>query len=339
MRQKILFAFLFLVSFASSFVHCQNAVAEDKAFSPAIVYGLGTKFDKSFNEAAYQGMEKFKQETGIPYKESETMNETHGEQYLRQLARRGSDIIVTTGFDQSKPVEKVAKEFPNVKFTLIDAVVDLPNVQSIVFKDHEGSFLVGALAAMKSQTGKLGFVGGMDIPLIKRFSCGYIQGAKYVNKDIELFQNMVGTTQAAWADPTKGGELAISQFERGVDVIYSAAGRSGVGVLQAAADKDKYGIGVDSNQNYLYPGHVLTSMVKRIDLAAYRAVKDAHDGTWKPGVVHYGVKDDGVEWAYDEYNKSLISEDMLAKLKQMKQDIIDGKIKIVNYTEANSCPY
>lgn len=339
MKQKILFAFLFLVSFLFSYVHGQNAGAEEKTFSPAIVYGLGTKFDKSFNEAAYQGMEKFKQETGISYKESETMNETHGEQYLRQLARRGSDIIVTTGFDQMKPVEKVAKEFPNVKFTLIDAVVDLPNVQSIIFKDHEGSFLVGAIAAMKSQTGKLGFVGGMDIPLIKRFSCGYIQGAKYVNKDVEMFQNMVGTTQAAWADPTKAGELAISQFERGVDVIYAAAGRSSIGVLQAAADKGKFGIGVDSNQNYLYPGHVLTSMVKRIDLAAYRAVKDAYEGTWKAGVVHYGVKDDGVEWAYDEYNKSLISEDMLSTIKQLKQDIIDGKIQIVNYTESNSCPY
>lgn len=312
--------------------------AADIEFNPGVVYGLGTKFDKSFNEAAYVGMEKFSKETGISYKEFETMNETHGEQFLRQLARRGADIIVTTGFDQIKPVEKIAKEFPNVKFTLIDGVVDLPNVQSIVFKDHEGSFLVGALAAMKSETNKVGFIGGMNVPLIMRFSCGYHQGANYVNPNIEFYQNMVGSTQEAWTDPPRGTELAISQYERGVDVIYAAAGRTSIGVLQASADRGKFSIGVDSNQNYLYPGHVLTSMVKRIDLAAYRAVKSAYEGNWEAGIQYYGVKDDGVEWAYDEHNKELISEEILAKLKDIKQKIIAGDIEIVNYTENNSCP-
>ena len=168
-------------------------------------------------------------------------------------------------------MEKVAKEFPATKFAIIDAVVDLPNVQSIVFKEHEGSFLVGMAAAMASKTGKVGFVGGMDIPLIRKFALGYEEGAKYVNPKIEIFQNMTGTTPAAWNDPTRGGELARSQFDRGADVVYAAAGATGLGVLQAAKDRGRLAIGVDSNQNYLYPGTMLTSMVKRVDLAVYES--------------------------------------------------------------------
>lgn len=304
------------------------AFAQD---APSVVFDMGGKFDKSFNEAAYNGAERFKRETGIAYRDFEVTNETQREQALRNMARRGATIVVGIGFAQASGLEKVATEFPNVKFAIIDAVVNKPNVQSIVFKEHEGSFLVGMAAALASKSGKLGFVGGMDIPLIRKFALGYEEGAKYVNPRIEIFQNMTGTTPAAWNDPTKGGELARSQFERGADVIYAAAGATGLGVLQAAKDKQKFAIGVDSNQNHIHPGTILTSMVKRVDLAVYNAFKSARDGTYKPGLQILGLAEDGVGYALDDANKSLISADMKQKLDTARADIISGKIKVTDY--------
>jgi basic membrane protein A len=315
-----------------------GGVAVAKDFHPAVVYDTGGKFDKSFNEAAFNGAERFKKETGIDFHEFEIQNETQREQALRNLARKGSTIIVAVGFSQAAAVAKVAKEFPKIEFTLIDDVVELPNVQSVLFKEHEGSFLVGVLAAMASKSGKVGFVGGMDIPLIRKFECGYAQGVKYARPDAQVFDNMTGTTPAAWNDPTKGGELAKSQFDRGADVVYAAAGGTGIGVYQADKDNGKLAIGVDSNQNYLQPGTMLTSMLKRVDLAVYDAFKAAKDGTWKPGVSSLGLAEDGVGWALDDNNKALISADMKAKVDQARQDIISGKIKVVDYTAAKSCP-
>jgi len=300
-------------------------------FSPAVVFDMGGKFDKSFNEAAYAGTERFKKETGIAYRDFEVTNETQREQAIRNMARRGSGIVISIGFAQASGLEKVAKEFPQTKFAIIDAVVDLPNVQSVVFKEHEGSFLVGMAAALASKTGKVGFVGGMDIPLIRKFALGYEEGAKYVNPKVEVFQNMTGTTPAAWNDPTKGGELARSQFDRGADVVYAAAGATGLGVLQAAKDRGKLAIGVDSNQNYLHPGAILTSMVKRVDLAVYEAFKSARDGTWKPGLRLLGLADNGVAYSLDDYNAKLITAEMKQKLDQARTDIIAGKIKVTDY--------
>jgi basic membrane protein A len=305
------------------------AAAQD--FAPAIVFDMGGKFDKSFNEAAYNGAERFKREANIAYRDFEVTNEAQREQALRNMARRGATIVVGIGFAQASGMEKVAAEFPNVKFAIIDAVVNKPNVQSIVFKEHEGSFLVGMAAALASKTGKVGFVGGMDIPLIRKFALGYEEGAKYVNPRIEVFQNMTGTTPAAWNDPTRGGELARSQFDRGADVIYAAAGATGVGVLQAAKDKGKLAIGVDSNQNYIHPGTILTSMVKRVDLAVYNAFKTARDGTWKPGVQVLGLAEDGVGYAIDDHNRRLITADMQRRIDQARADIIAGKIKVTDY--------
>jgi basic membrane protein A and related proteins len=305
------------------------ALAQD--FSPAVVFDMGGKFDKSFNEAAYAGAERFKKETGIAYREFEVTSEAQREQALRTMARRGSQVVVGIGFSQASGMEKVAKEFPGTKFAIIDAVVDLPNVQSIVFKEHEGSFLVGMAAAMASKTGKIGFVGGMDIPLIRKFALGYDEGAHYVNPKVEVFQNMTGTTPAAWNDPTRGGELARSQFDRGADVVYAAAGATGLGVLQAAKDKGRLAIGVDSNQNYLHPGTILTSMVKRVDLAVYEAFKTARDGTWKPGVRILGVAEGGVGWALDQHNRALITPEMERRLTQARADIVSGKIKVTEY--------
>jgi basic membrane protein A len=305
--------------------------APAQEFVPAIVFDMGGKFDKSFNEAAYTGAERFKKDTGIAYREFEVTNEAQREQAQRNMARRGSPIVVAIGFSQASGVEKVAKEFPNVKFVIVDAAVNLPNVQSIVFKEHEGSFLVGMAAAMASKTGKIGFVGGMDIPLIRKFALGYEEGAKYVNPKIEVFQNMTGTTPAAWNDPTRGGELARSQFDRGADVIYAAAGATGLGVLQAAKDKGRLAIGVDSNQNYIQPGSVLTSMVKRVDLAVYDSFKTAKDGTWKPGVRVLGVAEGGVGYSLDQYNRHLVTPDMERRLAQARADIVAGKIKVTDY--------
>jgi len=312
------------------------AAADD--FKPAVIFDTGGKFDKSFNEAAYNGAEKFKKETGIGYAEFEITNDTQREQALRKLAQRGATIIVGTGFAQAPAMKTVAAEFPKVKFVIIDDVVDLPNVQSVVFKEHEGSFLVGVLAAMASKTGKVGFVGGMDIPLIRKFECGYVQGVKYVSPGDEVLQNMTGTTDDAWNDPTKGGELAKSQFDRGADVVYAAAGGTGLGVYQAAKDSGKLAIGVDSNQNYIHPGTMLTSMMKRVDLATYNAFKTAKEGTWKPGLQILGLKEEGVDWALDDNNKPLITADMQAKVDAAKKGIIDGTIQVHDYTSDNTCP-
>jgi basic membrane protein A len=325
-----------LVAAAAAMALSTSAAAQE--FKPALVFDLGGKFDKSFNEAAYNGAEMFKKETGIDYAEFEVTNESQREQSLRALARRGATVIVATGFAQAPAINIVAAEFPNVKFTLIDDVVDLPNVQSIIFKEHEGSFLVGVLAAMASKTGKVGFVGGMDIPLIRKFACGYVQGVKHVNGSAEVFQNMTGTTGDAWNDPTKGGELARSQFDRGADVVYAAAGGTGLGVYQAAKDSGKLAIGVDSNQNYIHPGTMLTSMLKRVDLAVYNAFKTAMDGNWQPGVQVWGLAEDGVGWALDEHNQGLVSDAMKAKVEQAKSDIVAGAIAVHDYTADNACP-
>lgn len=308
-------------------------------YKPAVVFDMGGKFDKSFNEGVYNGAEKYKKESGVKYRSFEVTNETQREQAIRKMAQRGSDPVLGIGFAQGPAVEKVATEFPKTRFAIIDMVVKKPNVQSIVFKEQEGSFLVGILAAMASKSAKVGFIGGMDIPLIRRFACGYEQGAKYANAKIEVIQNMTGSTPSAWNDPSRGGELAKSQFDRGVDVVFAAAGGTGVGVYQAAKDASKLAIGVDSNQNHLHPGTMLTSMVKRVDVAAYNVFKSAKEGNFKAGIQSLGLAEDGVGWALDEHNKALISDEMKKAVDQAKADIIAGKIKVHDYMSDNSCKY
>ena len=299
---------------------------------PAVIYDMGGKFDKSFNQAGYDGAERWKKESGKAYLEFEISNPTQREQAKRRMAERGADPIVGIGFSQGTSLEKVAKDFPKLKFAIIDSVVALPNVQSIVFKEHEGSFLVGMMAALASKTGKVGFVGGMDIPLIRRFQCGFEQGAKYANPNAQVSGNMTGTTPAAWNDPSRGAELAKAQFAGGVDVIFAAAGGTGIGVYQAAKDAGKLAIGVDSNQNHLQPGTMLTSMVKRVDVAVYNAFKGV-----KPGVTSLGLAEGGVDYAMDEHNAKLVSADMKKKVDSAKADIISGKIKVIDFMTASAC--
>jgi basic membrane protein A len=325
-RMKILSGIAVAVALAAG-----TASAQQAPFQPAIIFDMGGKFDKSFNEAAYNGAERFKEESGIPYLEFEVTQEAQREQAMERMVRKGANIVVTVGFQNATPLEKIAKDYPDTKFTIIDSVVDLPNVQSVTFKEHEGSFLVGMAAVMASKTGKVGFVGGMDIPLIRNFQYGYEQGVKHVTPDAEVIVNYTGTTPAAWNDPARGGELAIGQFGQGADVVYAAAGATGLGVLQAAADKGKYSIGVDSNQNHLHPGSVLTSMLKRVDVAVYNAFSQAKNGSWQPGVQSLGLKESGVDYALDENNRPILTPEIQARLDEAKAAIIDGKLEVKDY--------
>ncbi|HYF56064.1 MAG TPA: BMP family ABC transporter substrate-binding protein [Salinarimonas sp.] len=314
------------------------ALAQTAAPKPAIVYDLGGKFDKSFNEGVFSGAERFKKETGVEYRDFEPQNDAQREQALRRFAREGFSPILAVGFSQKSALEKVAAEFPNLKFAIIDSVIDRPNVESITFKEHEGSYLVGVLAGLASKSGKVGFVGGMDIPLIRRFACGYAQGVKAARKDAEVFVNMTGTTGAAWNDPVRGAELAKGQMDRGADVIYHAAGGTGIGVLRAAADAGRLGIGVDSNQNALHPGKVLTSMLKRVDNATYSTFMDAKNGSFKAGSVSLGLKEQGVGWADDEHNKALITADMRKAVDAAAADIAAGKTAVHDFMSDSKCP-
>ncbi len=303
---------------------------------PAIIYDLGGKFDKSFNEAAFNGAERWAKETGGTYKELEMQSEAQREQALRRLAEAGANPIVMTGFAFGDVLNTVAPDFPDTKFAIIDMVVDQPNVKSVVFTEDQGSYLVGMMAAMASKSGTVGFVGGMDIPLIRRFACGYAQGVKAVNPDAKVIANMTGTTPAAWNDPVKGAELAKAQKSQGADVIYAAAGGTGIGVLQAAADEKILSIGVDSNQNYLHPGQVLTSMMKRVDNAVYGAFKEGAE--MKPGVNVMDLKAGGVDYALDDNNKPLVTADMQAKVDEAKAKIISGELKVHDYMSDETCP-
>jgi len=315
-----------------------SAAAAPGAPKLGIVYDAGGKFDKSFNQSASEGAQRFKKETGINIFEAQASSDTQAEQVLRGLARKKLDLIAAIGFSQTQAVQKVAAEFPTVHFVLIDGNAQGKNVNSVLFKEQEGSYLVGVAAAMASKSKNIGFVGGMDIPLIRAFACGYSQGAKAVNAKVGVQQNMVGTTSAAWNDPAKGGELARAQFDRGADVVFAVAGGSGLGVLQMAKAKGKLAIGVDSNQNGIQPGAVLTSMVKHVDNATYDAFKQAQVGQFTSGITYKGLKEGGVDWALDKDNRSVISADIEKRVNAAKADIISGKIKVVDYRAAGSCP-
>jgi basic membrane protein A len=321
----------------AAFAVAASASAADPKLG--IVYDAGGKFDKSFNQSAFEGASRFSKDTGIKFIEVQASSDTQAEQVLRGLARKNLDLIASIGFAQTQAVQKVAKEFPKVHFVLIDGVAQGNNVNSVTFKEEEGSYLVGVAAAMASKSKKLGFIGGIDIPLIRTFGCGYAQGAKATDKKAEVISNMVGTTSSAWNDPAKGGELARSQFERGVDVVFAVAGGSGLGVLQTAKEKGKMSIGVDSNQNPLYPGSVLTSMVKRVDNAVYDSFTQMKNGTWKAGVTAKGIKEGGVDWALDEHNRKLITPEIEKKVLSVRKDIIDGKVKVIDIRTTNAaCP-
>ncbi len=311
--------------------------ARQAAAEPGLILDLGAKFDKSLNEAAFTGAERWAAETGERYREIQLTAEAQREQTLRRMAERGFDPVVVLGFANASTLDRVAPEYPDSRFAIIDVAVDQPNVRSVVFAEHEGSYLAGVLAAMASQSGTIGFVGGMDIPLIRRFACGYLQGARATNPEVTVLENMTGTTPAAWNDPVTGGEITRSQIAQGADVIYAPAGGTAIGVMQAAADAEVYSIGVDFNQNHLHPGSVLTSIVKRVDQAVFDAFADAAAGSFAAGTVVMDLAADGVGYVIDDHNRAEISAEMEAAADAAKAAIIAGEIAVHDYTATDSC--
>jgi basic membrane protein A len=295
-----------------------------------IVFDIGGKDDKSFNAAAWEGVKRAQQELGIFLRDVEPGDPTSIEPSMRAFAERGYDLIVGVGFAHAPIMEDVARDYPDLKFAIIDGFIERPNVASLNFNEHEGSFLVGMIAARATKTGKIGFVGGMDIKLIHKFKVGYAEGAKYANPRIEVFENYVGVTDAAWNNPGKGKELAKAQIERGADIVFQAAGNSGLGVFDAAEETKTLAIGVDSNQNWVKPGIILTSMTKRVDVAVFNTVKELVAGRFQGGVHHFGLDDDGVGYALDDYNRALIPESVIAEVEAARKEIIAGRIKVTD---------
>ena len=314
-----------------------GALAQSEA-EPGLIIDLGGKFDKSFNESAFAGAQRWVEETGGDYRETELQSEAQREQTMRRMAESGANPVVVLGFANASTLDKVAPDYPETTFVIVDEEVSQPNVRSVKFAEHEGSYLVGMLAAMASESDTVSFVGGMDVPLIRKFACGYAQGVKAVNPDAEVIVNMTGTTPTAWNDPVKGAEITRAQIGQGADVVYAAAGGTGVGVLQAAADQDVLSIGVDSNQNYMHPGEVLTSMVKRVDNAVYDAFKAGETGSVETGLAVADLESGGVGYAVDEFNRELITPEMEAAVEEAKAQIISGEIAVHDYTTDDSCP-
>ena len=305
---------------------------------PALIYDGGGKFDKSFNEAAYTGAEQYKKETGGAYGDLEISGDAQREQAIRQFAQKGFSPIVVPGFSWATALTTVAAEFPDTHFVIIDSVVDLPNVRSVVFKEQEGSYLVGILAAMASKTGTIGVVPAFNFDLLEAFACGYKQGAHSVKPDVKVLETYVGAGFDAFNDPGKATEVAKSQIDQGADVVYQVAGGAGAGVLQAAADAGKLGIGVDSNQNYMHPGNVLTSMLKRVDVATYNAFMDEKNGKFTNGTIVLGLAEQGVGAAFDDNNAKLVTPEMKAAVDKATADIISGAVKVHDFREDKACP-
>lgn len=304
---------------------------------PALIYDGGGKFDKSFNEAAYNGAERYKAEGGT-YSDLEINGDAQREQAIRQFASKGFSPIVVPGFSWATALTTVAAEFPDTHFVIIDSVVDLPNVRSVVFKEQEGSYLVGILAAMATKSGKIGVIPAFNFDLLEAFACGYKQGAKSVNPNVEVLETYVGAGFEAFNDPVKATEVAKSQIDQGVDVLYQVSGGSGAGVLQAAADAGVLGIGVDSNQNYLHPGNVLTSMLKRVDVATYNAFNDEKTGKWSAGTIVLGLAEEGVGAAFDDNNAKLITPEMKAAVDKATADIKSGAVVVHDFRSDKACP-
>ncbi|HLL15477.1 MAG TPA: BMP family ABC transporter substrate-binding protein [Pyrinomonadaceae bacterium] len=340
-RTKLLALLLCLSALVCSSSSC--AGARNEADDPArvrvgIVFDIGGKDDRSFNAAAFEGVKRAERELGVVLRDVEPGNPTSIEPAMRAFAERGYDLVIGVGFAQAPIMEVVAKDYPNVNFAIVDGVSQLPNVASLVFKEHQGSYLVGMIAARTTKTNKLGFVGGMDIPLIHRFATGYEEGAKSVNPNIEVYRNFVGVTDSAWNNPGKGKELALSQIGQGADVIFTAAGNSGLGAFDAVEQAGKgadgrathYVIGVDSNQNMVKPGYVLTSMVKRVDNAVYDIVNDVKNKRFQGGIHVFGLDKDGVAFSLDHHNQPLIDPSILQEVEAARQKIIKGEIQVTD---------
>ena len=356
-RRTVGFALVcFAIVMASACSRATYAQDDRSKTHVGIVFDIGGKDDRSFNAAAWAGVKCAESGTlpngtncgkpplGIVLRDVEPGTPNAIEPAMRAFAERAYDLVIGVGFAQAPIMRVVARDYPNVRFAIIDGVVleddgrtPLPNVAGLLFKEHEGSYLVGMIAAKTSRTGTLGFVGGMDIPLIRRFEKGYEEGARAVNPRVQIVQNYVGVTDAAWNNPGKGKELSLAQMDKGADVIFAAAGNSGLGAFDAVEQAGTenghathFVIGVDSNQNGVKPGFVLTSMVKRVDNAVYDIVKELVERRFKGGFHIYGLESDGVGYVIDNYNRNLISPDAIAAAEEAKKKIIAGQIKVTD---------
>jgi basic membrane protein A len=308
--------------------------SESSKTQVAIILDKGGKDDKSFNTAAWEGALRAKKDFDIELKDIESPDDNAYEPAMRTFGERGFDLVIAIGFAQKDALAKVAPQFPKTHFALVDAIVEGPNVQNLMFKEHEGSYLVGYLAALASKTGTIGFVGGMDIALIRRFLLGYEAGAKAANPKIKVISQFVGVTSDAWANPTRGKELALGQFSRKADIIYAAAGASNMGVFDAAEEKKFFAIGCDSNQNGVKPGRILTSMLKRVDIAVYEAISKEVKKSFQAGTVSFGLADSGIDYAIDANNETLVAPHRAA-VDKVKADIVAGKIQVPDYYVIN----
>jgi basic membrane protein A len=345
MKTKLVFLIICLLAFGAVSCGSRTEAKKDCQIKVGIVFDIGGKNDRSFNAAAWEGVQRAERDLPICLHDVEPGNPTSIEPAMRAFAEKNFDLIIGVGFAQGPIMQKVAMDYPNIKFAIVDGVIfekdgktPKTNVASLVFREHEGSYLVGMIAAQKSKTGVLGFVGGMDIPLIHRFAKGYEEGAKSVNPNARVVVNYVGVTDAAWNNPGKGKELALSQIGQGADIIFTAAGNSGLGAFDAVeqygknaqGEANKFVIGVDSNQNGVKPGFVLTSMVKRVDNAVYDVVKEVLGGAFKGGFHVFGLDKDGVAYAMDDNNKGIIPDDVLKKVEEARGKIVAGEIKVTD---------
>lgn len=336
MTLAILCALALVVTSASS-CRMQGQTDDPSKIRVGIVFDIGGKDDRSFNAAAWEGAKRASTSLPIVLRDVEPGNPTSIEPALRAFAERKYDLIIAIGFAQAPILERVAADYPNINFAIVDGVSQLPNVASLIFKEHQGSYLVGMIAARTSKTGTLGFLGGMDIPLIHRFETGYEEGARAVNPNIRVIQNYVGVTDSAWNNPGKGKELALAQLAKGADVIFTAAGNSGLGAFDAVEQygmvdgrAQRFVIGVDSNQNAVKPGYVLTSMVKRVDNAGYQIIQEVVDKKFQSGIHVFGLDKDGIGYAMDQNNRPLISPEIIQEAEAARQKIINGEIKVTD---------
>ena len=311
----------------------EQKAASNTAFPVGLVFDIGGRGDKSFNDAAYAGLEKAQKDLGVTFTTLETNEGSDREAQLRQLAAGDAKVVFGVGFLFTDDVRALAREFPNQKFACVDYTVTPgdtlpPNLVALKFREEEGSFLVGALSGLLTKTGKVGFVGGMEIPLIRKFQAGFIAGVKAVNPQAKVIVKYAGNTGAAFKDPTKGKELALAEYHAGADIIFHASGSTGLGVFEAARELGKLAIGVDSDQYDEAPGVILTSMVKRVDTAVFDTIRDLQAGQWSGGVHEFGLKESGVTWVYDDRNKALVPDAVKAQVDSLQALIVAGSLKV-----------
>lgn len=340
---RLLAAALLIAASLLSLAGCGSQPADKPAAANAplevgLVFDVGGRGDKSFNDAAYAGLERAQKELGVHFTTLETSEGADREAQLRQLAAGPAQIVFGVGFLFSDDIKSLAKEFPEKKFACVDFTVTPgdslpPNLVALTFKEEEGSFLVGALAALVSKTHKVGFVGGMEIPLIRKFQAGYVAGARAVDPKCEVLVKYAGNTGAAFKDPTKGKELGLAEYHAGADVIFHASGSTGLGVFEAAKELGKLAIGVDSDQYDSMPGSILTSMVKRVDISVFETIRAVQTNQFVGGVQHLGLAENGVKWVYDERNKALVPDAVKARVDELAAEIIAGRIVVPSVPE------